>query len=55
VVRDGRQIESLTVSWMSRAEASNAIEWLVHGGGDDYGAVDVETEPIEEHHCGLCQ
>lgn len=55
VVRDGRQVESLTVSWMSRAEASNAIEWLVRGGGGDYGAVDVHTEPIEGHQCGLCQ
>jgi hypothetical protein len=54
VVRDGRQVESLMVSWMSRAEASNAIEWLVRGGGD-YGAVDVQTEPIEDHRCELCQ
>lgn len=55
VVRDGRQIESLTVSWMSRAEAWIDVDWLARGGGGDYGAVDVQTEPIEGHHCGLCQ
>ena len=55
VVRDGRQIESLTVSWMSRAEAWTDVDWLVRGGGGDYGAVDIQMEPIEGHRCGLCQ
>ncbi len=33
--RAGRQIESLTVSWMSQAEAWSDIDWLVHGDGGD--------------------
>jgi hypothetical protein len=55
VVRNGRQIESLTVSWMSRAEAWSDVDWLVRGGGGDYGVVDVLTEPSEGHRCGLCE
>ena len=55
VVRNGRQIESLTVSWMSRAEAHNDIDWLVRGGGGDYGPVEVQTEPMDDHRCPLCQ
>jgi hypothetical protein len=49
VVCEGRQIESLTVSWMSRVEAWSDIDWLVRGGGDDYGPIDVQMEPIEGH------
>ena len=55
MVRDGRQIESLTFSWMSRAEAWSDVDWLVRGGGGDYGAIDAVTEPIEGHRCGLCE
>jgi hypothetical protein len=54
VVRQGRQIESLTVSWMSRAEAHNTIDWLLRGGGEDYGPVSLTLDPAEDHHCQLC-
>ena len=55
VVRAGRQIESLTVSWMSRAELHNDIDWLVRGGGGDYGPVEAPTEPMDDHSCPRCQ
>src|SRR5262245_40499359 len=51
IVRQGRQIESFTVSWMSRAELHNDIDWLLQGGGEDYGPAEVQTEPIDEHSC----
>jgi hypothetical protein len=54
VVRDGRQIESITVSWMSRAEAHNTLDWLLRGGGEDYGPVSPTLEAAEDHHCPLC-
>ena len=54
VVRDGQQIESLTVSWMSRAELHNTIDALLEGSGVDYGPVDVTVEPADEHRCPLC-
>ena len=55
VVRQGRQIEALTVSWMSRAELHNDVDWLLGGGGEDYGPAVVRTEPMEDHSCLLCQ
>ncbi len=55
VIRNGRQVESITFSWCSRAEAHNHIDYLVRGGGGDYGAVDVRLEPADTHHCVLCQ
>jgi hypothetical protein len=55
VVRDGRHIHTLGVSWMSRGEASGDINWLVQGGGGDYRVVEVQTEPFEDHACPLCQ
>jgi hypothetical protein len=54
VVRGGRQIESITVSWMSRAEAHNTIDWLLRGGGADYRPVSPTLDPAEDHHCPLC-
>jgi hypothetical protein len=55
VVRNGRQIESITFSWCSRAEAHNYIAWLVGGGGGDYGAVEVRLEPADRHRYPLCR
>ncbi|WP_179136842.1 hypothetical protein [Candidatus Entotheonella palauensis] len=53
---DGRQVESITFSWQSRAEVHHAMAWLVSGGGDDDddGAVDVTRENPEDPHCALC-
>jgi hypothetical protein len=53
VVRDGRQIESITVSWMSRAEGHNTIDWLVYGG-ENYRPVSPTLDSAEGHHCPLC-
>jgi hypothetical protein len=47
VVRDGRQIESLTVSWMARAEAWADIDWLVHGGGGIMGLSMSKWRPLK--------
>jgi hypothetical protein len=55
VIRNSRQIESITFSWCSRAEAHNLIVWLAQGGGGDYGAVDVHLDPAENHRCHLCR
>ncbi len=55
VIRGGRQVESITFSWCSRAEAHNHIDYLVQGGGGDYGAVDARLESAEEHLCPLCR
>ena len=54
VVREGRQIESVTFSWCSRAEACDTIAWLARGGGGDYGPVTVHLEPAATHRCPLC-
>jgi hypothetical protein len=54
VVRNGREIESVTFSWQSRAEAHNTITWLVEGGGGDYGALSPILEGPDEHRCPLC-
>jgi hypothetical protein len=55
VIRDGRQIESITFSWCSRAEAYNHIAYLVRGGGLDLGPVTLRLEPSAIHRCPLCR
>ena len=58
VYKDGRQIESLTVSWMTPETLREVIESLVRG---DYEALEfrpihpLQTEPATEHRCGLCR
>ena len=54
VVRGGRQIESVTVSWQSRAEAHNTIASLVDGGGLDMGPCEPRIDETESHWCPLC-
>ena len=54
VVRDGQQIESLTVAWMSRAELHNTIDALLQGSDVDYGPVHPVIDHAEDHHCPLC-
>ncbi len=55
VIRGGRQVESITFSWCSQVKAYNNIDWLVQGGGDDYGPVEVRLEPADTHLCVLCR
>ena len=55
VLRDGRQIESITFSWCSRAEAYDHIAYLVRGGGVDLGPVTLRLEPADTHQCPLCR
>ena len=54
LVRAGQQIASLTVSWMSRAEVHNTLDWLLRGGGEDDRPVRPALEPAEDHHCPSC-
>ena len=56
VYREGRQIESLTVSWMTQERLQEVIEALVRGEYTEYGPVEpLHTEPAREHTCRLCQ
>jgi hypothetical protein len=58
VYKEGRQIESLTVSWMSPAQLQEVIEGLLRG---DYDELEfrplqpLQTEPAGEHRCALCR
>lgn len=54
VVRDGRQIESLTVSWMKEAKL---LEFLRHLISDPDSGVDMGAVSIRPHgsaYCSLC-
>jgi hypothetical protein len=54
--REDREIESLTVSWMTRAGLQEVIESLVRGEYEPYGPVaPLHTEPASQHRCALCQ
>jgi hypothetical protein len=57
VVRNGRQIESITFGWCDRATALGYIEALVAGMlGDDYGAFTNTLEPVDQHRpCSGCR
>ncbi len=55
VIRNGRQIESITFSWCSQTQAYNTIDSLVQGDGEDYGAVEPRLEPADTHLCVLCR
>ena len=57
VYREARQIESLTVSWMTRERLQEVIEALLRGEyTTEYGPVaPLHTEPAREHSCSLCQ
>lgn len=49
VVRSGRQVESITVSWQSRAEAHNTIESLLSGDGIDLGPLEPIIDDPDTH------
>ena len=57
VYKEARQVESLTVSWMTRERLQEVIEALVRGEyTTEYGPVaPLHTEQASEHTCGLCQ
>ena len=58
VYKDGRQIESLTVSWMTRESLAEVIQGLQDGA---YPGVafrphhPLQTEPASAHSCALCR
>ncbi len=56
VVRDKRQIESITFSWCSQAEALTFIQQLqARTLGDDYGpCAPIIESPAVHGRCGLC-
>jgi len=56
VYKDARQVESLTVSWMTQERLREVIEALLRGEYTEYGPVaPLHTEPASEHRCSLCQ
>ena len=58
VYKEGRQIESLTVSWMTRESLAEVIQSLLSGA---YEALEfrphhpLRTEPASAHSCALCR
>lgn len=58
VYKEGRQIESLTVSWMTRESLREVIQGLQEGA---YPGVafrphhPLQTEPASGHSCALCR
>ena len=55
VIRGGRQIESLTVSWMTAADLATTLQDLAAGGGGDYGPCHAVLESLAQHHrCTHC-
>ena len=57
VYKEARQVESLTVSWMTRERLQEVIEALLRGEyTTEYGPVaPLHTEPARSHTCSLCQ
>ena len=55
VIRDGRQIESLTASWMTTQRMREIIASLVSGVGTDMGPAVLRTNhPAGPNRCQLC-
>lgn len=56
VYQDGRQIDSLTVSWMTKERLQSVITELLHQNVDQTLPVEeLRTEPASKHSCGHCQ
>ena len=58
VYKEGRQIESLTVSWMTRESLHEVITGLLEGAYPELEFrphYPLQTEPASEHSCGLCR
>jgi hypothetical protein len=55
VVKDGRQVESITFSWCTEARALELITQLVSGAlTGDYGPVSPRIDTDIHHRCALC-
>ena len=58
VYKDGRQIESLTVSWMTRESLREVIQGLEEGAYPELAFSPhhpLQTEPASAHSCALCR
>ena len=58
VYKEGRQIESLTVSWMTRESLKEVLEGLLTGAYEELQFRPIQslrTEPASGHSCGLCR
>lgn len=56
VYKEDRQIDSLTVSWMTGERLRNVMTELLHQEADERLPIEeLQTEPASEHSCGLCQ
>jgi hypothetical protein len=58
VYKEGRQIESLTVSWMTRESLQEVIEGLRSGAYEELEFRPLQplhTEPASAHSCALCR
>jgi hypothetical protein len=56
VYKAGRQIDSLTVSWMTGARLRDVMTHLLHQQADETLPFEqLQTEPVSAHSCGLCQ
>lgn len=58
VYQDGWQIESLTVSWMTRERLAEVIQGLLSGAHEALECRPIQplhTEPAAEHSCALCR
>ena len=58
VYKKGRQIESLTLSWMTRESLKQVIEGLLTGAYEELVFRPIQslrTEPASEHSCALCR
>ena len=58
VYKGGRQIESLTVSWMTPPQLREVIEGLLRGDDEEIEFRPIhplQTEPAGEHRCALCR
>ncbi len=55
VVRDGRQVESITFSWCDVPSAAAIVRALVAGAaGADYGPAGERVDVAPEHSCRHC-
>lgn len=55
VIRDDRQVESITFGWCSDADALRYIHELLAGDIEDLGPVQPITELAVGHTCPLCR
>jgi len=58
VYKEGQQIESLTVSWMTRERLKEVLEGLLTGAYEELQFRPIQslrTEPASGHSCRLCR